>query len=270
VRKPRVVQVLPVFRRAIADSWRSLIGWTIGVVGVLFMYLPLFPSLGGAEMEEMIANLPEEMVKTLGYEQIGTGAGYAQGTFFGLIGFLLLTIAAISWGSDAIAGAEESGKLELTLAHGVGRVQYALESALAVLVKLLWLAAVATVLILLLNEPSELGLEPAHVVAASAALVGLTMLSAGFALAVGALTGRRSIATTAGAGVAVLGYVFNAIANQSEDAEPLRAASPYAWAYQNTPLLDGADWGGLGLLWGLAVLLVAVSVVALRRRDITG
>jgi ABC-2 type transport system permease protein len=270
VRKPGAGHVLPVFRRAIADSWRSLIGWTIGVVGVLFMYLPLFPSLGGAEMEEMIANLPEEMVKTLGYEQIGTGAGYTQGTFFGLIGFLLLTIAAISWGSAAIAGAEESGKLELNLAHGVSRVQYALESALAVLVRLLWLGAVATVLVIALDEPSELGIEPAHVVAASAALVGLTMLSAAFALAVGALTGRGSIATAAGAAVAVLGYVFNAIANQSEDAEALRAASPYAWAYQNTPLLDGADWGGLGLLWGLAVVLVAVSALALRRRDITG
>jgi ABC-2 type transport system permease protein len=265
VRKP-----LPVFRRALADSWRSLIGWTVGVASALFMYLPLFPSLGGAGMEEMIANLPEEMVKALGYEQIGTGAGYAQGTFFGLIGVLLLTIAATSWGSLAIAGAEESGKLELTLAHGVSRTQYALESALAVLVRLVWLGGVATLIVIALDEPTELGIEPANAVAASAALVGLTMLSAAFALAVGALTGRRSIATLAGAGVAVFGYVLSAIANQTEDAEALRAASPFAWAYQNTPLADGPDWAGLGLLWGLAALLVAVSVVALRRRDITG
>lgn len=265
MRKP-----LPVFRHAIADSWRSLIGWTIGVIGVLFMYLPLFPSLGGAEMEEMIANLPAEMVETLGFEQIATGAGYAQGTFFGLVGFLLLTTAATSWGSAAIAGAEESGQLELNLAHGVGRAQYALESALAVLARLLWLGTVAALIVIALNEPSELGLEPAHVVAASIALVGLTMLSAAFALAVGALTGRRSVATAAGAAVAVLGYVFHAIANQSEDAEPLRAVSPYAWAYQNTPLIDGADWGGLGLLWGLTTLLVVVSALALRKREITG
>ena len=266
MRKP-----FPVFRRALGDSWRSIIGWTIGVAGALFLYLPLFPSIGGnGQMEAIIATMPPELVKTLGYEQIGTGAGYAQGTFFGLIGFLLLTIAATSWGSTAIAGAEESGKLELNLAHGVSRVHYALESALAVLVRLLWLGAVATLLVIALDEPSELDIEPAHVVAASAALVGLTMLSAAFALAVGALTGRRSIATAAGAGVAVLGYVFNAIANQSADAEALHTVSPYAWAYQNTPLLDGVDWGGLGLLWGFAAVLVAVSALALRRRDITG
>lgn len=266
MRKP-----LPVFRRALADSWRSLLGWTVGISAALFLYLPLFPSIGGnGQMEQMIASLPPELVKTLGYEQIGTGAGYAQGTFFGLIGFLLLTIAATSWGSAAIAGAEESGRLELTLAHGVSRVQYALESALAIVVRLLWLGAFATVIVIALDEPSELGIEPANVVAASAALIGLTLLSAAFALAVGALTGRRTFATAAGAAVAVLGYVFNAIANQVEDAEALRTVSPYAWAYQNTPLVDGADWGGLGLLWGLAALLVAVSALALRRRDITG
>lgn len=263
--------VLPVFRRWIADSWRSLLGWAAGIAAALLLYLPLFPSIGGnGQMQQMLETLPPELVKTLGYEQIGTGAGYVQGTFYGLIGFLLLTIAATAWGSAAIAGAEESGRLELTLAHGVGRVQYALESALAVLVRLVGLGAFASLLVIALDGPSELGLEPAHVVAASAALVGLTMLSAAFALAVGALTGRRSLATTAGAGVAVLGYVFNAIANQNENVEGLRVASPYAWAYDATPLADGADWGGLALLWGLSSVLVAVAALALRRRDITG
>jgi ABC-2 type transport system permease protein len=266
MRKP-----LPVARRALADSWRSLLGWTVGVGAVLFLYLPLYPSIGGdGQMEQMIASLPPELVKTLGYEQVGSGAGYTQATFFGLMGTLLFTIAATAWGSAAIAGAEETGKLELTLAHGVSRTQYALESALAVVVRLLWLGAFVALVVIALDGPSKLDIDPPNVVAGAAALVGLAMLSAAFALAVGALTGRRSLATGAGAGVAVIGYAFNAIANQVEDAEGLRTVSPYAWAYHGTPLLEGADGGGLGLLWGLAAMLVAVAALALRRRDITG
>src|SRR3546814_7700305 len=119
-------------------------------------------------MQQIIDSLPEQLVKTLGYEQIASGPGYVQGTFFGLIGFLLLTIAATSWGSGAIAGAEESGKLELTLAHAVGRGAYALEVALAGLVRLIVLGLVAGVIILALNDPAELGLEPADVVAGTA------------------------------------------------------------------------------------------------------
>lgn len=264
-------RILPVFRRSLADSWRAVLGWSLGVAGVLFMYLPLFPSIGGdGQMQQIIDSMPPELVKTLGYDQIASGPGYTQGTFYGLIGFLLLVIAATSWGSAAIAGAEESGKLELTLAHGVGRVQYAVESALAVLVQLAWLGAFGAAIILMLNEPSELDIEPEHVAAATASLVGLAFLSAAIALLVGAATGRKVLATAAGTGVAVLGYVANAIANQVADSDGLRAVSPYSWAYHESPLTAGADWGGLGLLWGISILCVAGAMFVLNRRDVTG
>lgn len=262
---------LPIFRRSLADSWRSLVGWTLGVVAALSLYLPLWPSVGGnGQMEQMLESMPRELVATLGFEQLTSGAGYAQSTFFGLIGFLLLVIAATSWGASAIGGAEESGRLELALAHAVSRVQYALESALAILVRLIWLGAVAVVMVLVLNEPSELGIEPGNALAGGTALVSIAFLSGMTALAAGALTGRKVIGTSAGAGIAVLGYVLNAIANQSEDSEWLHGVSPYAWAYGESPLVNGADWAGLGLLWGASVLLAAVAAFALHRRNITG
>ena len=263
--------ILPVFRRSLRESWRSLLGWSVGIAAVLFLYLPLYPSFGaGGQLEDIIASMPKELVQTLGYDQIATGAGYAQSTFYGLMGFLLLTIAAVLWGSAAIAGAEESGRLELDLAHGIGRAQYALESALSVLVRLLWLSAFAGVIVWGLNEPSELGIDPPRIIGASLALVGVSYLSAAAGLLVGALTGRTAYATGAAAGIAVLGYVFQAVAKQSSDLEWLNALSPYAWVYHQPPLLDGADAGGLALTWGIALVLVLGAAVALRRRDITG
>ncbi len=262
---------LPLLRRSLADGARPLVGWSLGIAAALTLYLPLFPSMGGnGQMEEMIADLPPELVKTLGYDTISTGAGYTQGTYFGLIGFLLLTIAATAWGAAAIGGAEESGRLELVLAHGVSRTRYALEQAAAVLLRLLVLGAVGAVLVLAYNRPSELGLQASDVVAASAALVALTGLSATAALAVGALTGRRIAATAAGAAVAVVGYVLNAVANQSPDRDELHVLSPYHWAYGGSPLLDGLDPGGIGLLLLANTLGVTVAVLALRRRDVTG
>lgn len=266
-----MTKALPVYRRSIGDSWRSVLGWSVGIAAALFMYLPLYPSIGGnGEIQQFIDSMPEELVKTLGYEQIATGPGYAQSTFYGLIGFLLFAIASTSWGSSAIAGAEESGKLELTLAHGVGRTQYVLESALSVALRLVWLGVVAAGIVLLLNETSGLGIEPANVFGVSAALVGLAFLSGSTALMVGAALGRGVFATAAGASVAVVGYAFNAIANQVEDAEWLRVLSPYSWAYREFPLLDGADWAGLGLLWGVSAVLVVAATLIFRRRDITG
>lgn len=259
----------PILRRSLADGGRALLGWAIGVVAVLALYLPIYPSLGGdAQLQQLIDSLPSELVNALGYDDIGSGAGYTQASFFGLLGLVLLVIAATAWGSDAIAGAEEHGRLELALAHGVTRVGYALASAASILVRLVVLGAVAFGTILAMNGPAELGLEPVNVLAAVIAIVLLGFLSGSFALAAGALSGRRSIATLAGAGIAVVGYAMNALANQSEELTGLRDWSPYGWAYGGEPLANGFDVPGLLLLGGVAAVAVAVAVVALDRRDI--
>lgn len=265
-----MASILPVFRRSMRESWRSLLGWTIGIAGVLFLYLPLYPSIGASDqMKQLIDSLPKQLVDTLGYNQITSGAGYTEATFYGLMGFLLLTIAAVMWGSS-LAAAEESGRAELDLAHGIGRGSYALETALSVLVRLLWLGVFAGLVIWALNGPAELDLEPARIVGASAGLVGLAFLTASAALFAGALTGRRVWATGVGAGIAVVGYILQAVAKQSSDLEWLNAVSPYAWVYHRSPLAEGVDGGGLALTWGIALVLVAASALALRARDLRG
>ncbi|MCM3778475.1 ABC transporter permease subunit [Microbacterium hydrocarbonoxydans] len=263
--------ILPVFRRSLRESWRSVLGWTAGIAAVLALYLPLYPSLGGsAQLQDLISALPKELVETIGYDQISSGAGYTQSTFYGLMGFLLLTIAAVVWGSAALAGAEESGRAELDLAHGIGRVRYALESALSVLLRLLWLGAFSGLMVWALNGPAQLDLEPARIVGASAALTGLAFLTASAALLAGAATGRRVWATGVGAGIAVLGYILQALAKQSSDIEWLNALSPYAWVYRQSPLTEGVDAGGLALVWASATALAAASAIALRARDLRG
>lgn len=266
-----MLRAAPVFTRALRESWRGTLGWAIGVLAVLVLYLPLFPSIGGnGQMQQIIDSMPPELVNALGYDQIGTGAGYAQGTFYGLIGFLLLTIAATSWGAGAVAGAEESGRLELDLAHGIGRVRYVIESAGSILVRLVLLGVFAGVVVAALNESSELGIEPERIVDATVVFVGLVLLAGSAALVTGSLTGRRVWGIAAGAGLAVAGYAFNAIANQAEGAEWLRWISPYSWAFHEPPLIDGANPFGAAALWGASVLLIAASAWVLRRRDVVG
>jgi len=262
---------LPLFRRALGDSWRSLAGWSAGFLAALLLYVPLYRSIGGnADMSELLDSLPPALINALNYGAIATGPGYVSATFYGLMGFALITIAATMWSSAAIAGDEEVGSLELTLAHGVTRTQVVLERAAAIAVRLLWLNVLSVLVILALNDSAGLDIAPANLVAQGAALLGLALVTSMVGIAVGALTGRRVFATGAAAGVAVVGYALNAVANQSADLDGLHAWSPYAWAFGNSPLVNGADWGGLGLLYGVAVALLVVGVIALNRRDVTG
>lgn len=261
---------LPVLRRWLSDGWRGVIGWSAGLAAVALVYLPLYPSMKTPELIGLLNSLPPELVRTLGYESITTGAGYTQATFFGLIGFVLLVIAATSWGTAFTGEAEESGRLELTLAHGVGRVQYALESALALVAKVVVLGIVAWLLIWAVNGPAELELEAGNLLAVTTAWMGLGLFSGTAALAAGALTGRRSWALAAGAGVTVTGYALQAVANNSDDLDWIRLLSPFHWAYGEAPLSNGFDGPGLALLWGGSALLVAVATTALARRDVLG
>lgn len=258
----------PLFRRSLAGSWRSLLGWAAGILAALSLYLPLYPSLAGQDLQGLLQNLPPELINALGYDQLSTGAGYTQSTFFGLIGFVLFTIAAVSAGAGAIAGDEENGTLELTVAHAVGRVRLVLERAAAIVVRLLLLGGFAGLVVLAFNGPAQLGLDAPHVWAACTSLAGLSLLTACVALAAGAITGRRLWALGSAAAVAVAGYVLNAVANQNPDLDPLHPYSPYFWAFGHDPLVSGIDWAGTTALYGSSLLLVAVAAFALSRRDI--
>lgn len=261
---------LPVLRRVLADGWRGLAMWAAGIAAVAVLYLPLFPSIRSPELVTLLESLPQELIRAIGYDEVTSGPGYVQATLFGLIGFVLLVIAAIGWGAAHVGGAEEDGTLELTLAHSVGRVRYALEGAAALIVRLVVLGVVAWAVVWAMNEPADLGLDAVDLLAGTIAWASLGLLCATAALAGGALTGRRSWGLGAGAAVAVIGYVLQAIANNNDDLDWLRAVSPYDWAFGSSPVANGFEWGGLAMLWGGSAVLTAIATVALARRDVLG
>lgn len=260
---------LPLTRKSLTDTWRSTLGWGLGLTGAIMLYLPLYPSIGGsAQMQQMIDALPREMTKALNYDQIATGTGYAQATLFGLIGFLLMSMASIGWGAEAVGGDEESGLLELILAHSVTRGQVVFERALALLLRVAALSLLVFLLVLGLNGPAELGIDVGHLAGAVVLFAGLALLSGTAALCAGALTGRRVYGLAAGAAVAVLGYVFNAVGRQSPELEWLLNLSPYHWAYGNSPVTNGADWGAAAGLWGISAAVVIGAAAGLQHRDV--
>jgi ABC-2 type transport system permease protein len=246
---------------------RGLILWALALGAVSAMYISFYPSFGDDQMDQMIADMPEDLVIALGYDRIGSAAGWVTTTVYGLVAPILLLVFAVAGGSRLIAGAEEEGTLELELTSAVVRRQVLGERILA-----LWLSVLALVVVIALVsyglvQALDMDVGISGILAGT---LGLYLLVTGLgtvALAAGAITGRRAIALGAGAGLAVLAFVFDALGPVVE-AGWMTAISPFSWYLENDPLATGFDVRGLILLAIVPIVFAAAGLLAFDRRDL--
>lgn len=145
---------MPIFASELRHGWKALMGWIIGLIAVCVVYLPFFESIGASpEMESMLSALPDALVVGMGFDTMFTGAGYVHSSILELTALILVVIAGVGWGARAIAGDEEEGMLELTLAHGVSRMRVYSERALVIVVRFLILGAVLWAILMGLSGP---------------------------------------------------------------------------------------------------------------------
>ncbi|WP_164984016.1 ABC transporter permease subunit [Cellulomonas endophytica] len=252
----------------LAARRRTLALWCLSLAAVTVLYTSFYPSVGGSKADALLANLPADVVTALGFDDLGTAAGYVSSTVFSLLGAVLTLVCTIGLGAGLVAGAEEDGTLELELAAPVSRSRVYLER-----LALLWLAAAAlatTVVVVLgvLALALDLDLTPGRLAAAGLALALFGGALGTVALGLGAATGRRAVALAGGAALAVLGYVLAYVGPLVDGAGWVRHLSPYDWYIGAEPLATGVDERGGALLVALAVLAGALGLVVFRRRDL--
>src|SRR5205807_867446 len=100
------------------------------------------------------------------------------------------------------------------------------------------------------------------------ALFGLAVGSV--ALAVGAGTGRRGLATGIASAVAVLGWLINGFAPLVGAIAWLKYLSLFFYYGGHDPLTRGADMGDLAVLALFSAALTALAMAGLERRDLRG
>lgn len=218
-------------------------------------------------MLEMLEMLPEEMVKGLGYDRLGSPGGYITSTVYGLIGPALMLVFGIGFGARLIAGEEEAGTLELELTAPVERGRLYAERLAA-----LWVALVALSIVVGLATQTlvlVLGMEvPLSNVLAGTLTLGLLLIGMStVAFAAGAALGRRGAALGIGAALAVGGYVLNAIA-QIIDAQWMTMISPFAWYLDPNPLENGLDVVSAIKLLAVTPIAAVAGWLRFRQRDL--
>ncbi len=258
-----------VFTKWLWDARRSIAVWTLAIVIVGGGYAAFWPTIDSPGIQEALDSYPEGLLEALDYGDISTAAGYLAASVYGLIVAVLLVVYSVGAGARAIAGDEEAGTLDLIAAQPVSRVGLAVRRfaaflvSVAIIVGVFWLAMLALIVPARLDDIPIAGFAAMHAhLALFAAVFGA------LAFAVGAASGRRSLALGVGAGAAVLGYVANGIIPQRDGLEWVENLSPFDWLTGNDPLRRGLDGGDCALMIVVVLILVAVGSWGFNRRDI--
>lgn len=247
---------------------RSIMVWSAAasvVSGFYAVFWGIFSDLD--DLTALIASLPDGFTQALGYDQIGTAAGYLDSTVYSLLAPILLSVFGLVFAGRVLAGAEERGDLELEFAAPVSRTRLMLQRAVATMLALLVASSAVGVMIVAVVLGVGMDVSLVNVGWASVGLFLYASAIAMITLAAGAATGRRALALGAGAAVAVGGFVFNAVSNVVDQAW-LTWFSPLAWLSNADVLRSGfAPLPFLGLvIFGTAVL--SVGLLRFARRDL--
>jgi ABC-2 type transport system permease protein len=258
-----------VFTKALWDARRSLLGWTLAVAAVAAMYASVWPTVNTPEMLKAMSAYPKEMLEAFNYGDLTTAAGYLGGSVYGLLVPLLVLVFMIAAGTRSIAGDEEAGTLDLTLAHPVDRSRLALQRFGAIVLGLVVVVAVLLLVVLAVRVPAQLdSVSPANLAAMSLQLLLFGALFGALAFAIGGWTGSRVLALGLSAGVAVLAYLANSVFPMAESMTWTRSISPWGWYLGEDPLVNGLQVGHCLLLLGLTAVFVAAGVWRFNRRDV--
>lgn len=255
---------MTVLARSLRDRWLS----TTVTTAVLALWLLLAMAVYADIDLSIYTDLPEAMRAVMGIPGEADAATLAHTVVFGTIGGLTLGGLALSMGASAVAGEERDGTLGLLLANPVSRTQVLVARATSLT---LLVAAGATGLWAVGHlVPALLGVEigETHLAAMAAHLAGVALVHGLLALAVGAWTGRRTLAS--GTAVAVMSVSFIAVGVLPLVDAVADLARIFPWYYfdSSRPLVNGVAWGHLAVLYGGSLALLAAAVAGVNRRDL--
>jgi len=263
-----------VFTMALYDYRRGMLGWGVGTFVLILVMGAFYPSIVGMEgLDQLLADYPEALLSLFGMEaglDFTTAIGYLETEIFSFIVPLTMLGFGVAVGARFVAGEEERGTIGLTLSRPVTRTRFVLEKAAALAVLTMGLGAVVTVALLLAGPVFDLTVPIEKLAAVMASTTALAILFGCLALAAGAASGKRAVASATGWGLGILAYLWNGLAPLVEGLTEVTWLSPYEWALGESPLRSGFDWPGLGWLTLAASAALAGAVAVYNRRDLAG
>lgn len=253
-----------VFTKSIDDRWRTT---TLGSAAV-----GLFLVLGLAAYREIdlsvYTDLPESIRSVMNIPDGADVASLGFGVIYNLMAAMTLAGLAISIGASSFAGEERDGTIGLLLATPRSRTQVLAAKTAAMLIVLTGGAAI--LLAAGYAAPALLGVEMGSTsVWALVVHLFANALFFGFAaVAIGAWTGNRALASGVTAGVMVVSYVAVGMLPLVDSLADAVRVFPWYYFDGSQPLSNGISASHVVVQLGGAAIFAGAAFVGVTRRDL--
>jgi ABC-2 type transport system permease protein len=258
-----------IFRHSLSRNLGTILGWGLSLA-VLGGYLVLFYDTLAeqqAQLNQLLSQYPPELMAMFGgMEDMFSPHGYINVEFFSYMP-LILGIYIVLSGSGLLVGDEESGTLDLVLAHPVSRTAVFWGRLLSFLVTMFSILGITWVGFVLVAPGTTLGISTGEMALPFLSLFALLALFGALALLLSMLLPARRIAAMIAGLLLVASFFITTLARLDENLVDLAKLSPLNY-YQGGLALQEMEWGWIAGLLGAALLFALLAWWRFERRDI--
>lgn len=255
----------PVTRITLRLRRTGTVSAALGLIAVMVAVGALFPAVGHTIGK---LNVPTGVANLLGGADYGTITGWFRSEIAEIYGPLVISALAITGAAAATAGEEEDRILALVLAHPIRRSRLVAAEAAAIALIVLVIAFAVWVGLIVGVAVGGGGITLAHMTALAVQLGFFGLATGAVALALGAGTGRRSLASGGAAAVAILGWLINSFAPLVAAIAWLKYLTLFYYYAGYDPLARGIGLPGVVVLGLVTLALTATAILAFERRDL--
>lgn len=264
--------------KTLRDKRRAMVGWLLVMTGMSLIYALYWPYMRdnpflGQMMISYLQSFPSGLVEAFIGSNISLFSTNAEAFLDAELFFLFVPLAFIlfgaSFGSDAIAGEEDRGTLDLLLSNPVSRGRIVLEKFVALVTYTFLLGAILEVELVGASVATNTTISLFRLTDVTLSVILLSLVFGSMALALGCIGLGPGMSTGVAMSLGVASYFVNALATTFVNLQPYRKYSPFFYYIQADPLMNGLNVGDATVLLALIVVILSIALLAFRRRDIS-
>jgi ABC-2 type transport system permease protein len=258
------------FRYTFTNLRWQIIGWGLGLALYGLMIVPMYETLGAQpeRFQQMIANYPPEFLAFFGAD---VNSPITPAGFLGMYAFSMLPVIigifAVIAGSGLIVSDEEQGRMDLIIAHPVGRPPFFWGRFLGVLAASLSIVVLGWLGFCLLLGRSSLGVTWGQMAIPFLSVFVQILIFVTIALLLSMLLPSRNLTAMITGAILVISYMISSLTFLNEGLELVSRFFPYHY-FQAVLSFQELNLTWLFSLLGISLFMTLLAYLRFYRRDI--